>query len=325
MPATSRFSKTLILLLVLLILIASSVLAQPVNAAEPPPMKKILILNAQTPEFPIHTIFTKAVKDEMLRLGYTNIEYYSEYLELNLYQTEPNYIDSLSQLLKQKYTTNKPDVIMVNGVYGAPFMIQYGKQLFPGVPVVITSNDFEGFSDMQLPADYSGISGIMDLSKSIQLILNNHSGTKKIDIIIGASEIEVKLMATFKKKANFYSDKVTFEYLNELSFPQILETVHNTDPHTAILVLYIYKDAAGTNFVPSKASREVTQSANAPVYGIYEPYLGVGIVGGNLLSFAVLGKKAAAQAIDFLAGNRTYDKIIEKVPASAAAHSNFGL
>ncbi len=53
---------------------------------------------------------------------------------------------------------------------------------------------------------------------------------------------------------------------------------------------------------PAKRSRMISQAANAPVFGLYDTFLGYGIVGGRLVSFEQQGKEAAALALRILSG-----------------------
>jgi hypothetical protein len=80
-------------------------------------------------------------------------------------------------------------------------MLKYGETIFPGVPVVNASTEFEGFVDSQLSARYSGVTGMFESAKAIELILKNHSNTNKIDVNIGTSENEKKLLAKFIEEA----------------------------------------------------------------------------------------------------------------------------
>ena len=60
--------------------------------------------------------------------------------------------------------------------------------------------------------------------------------------------------------------------------------------------------ATGRSFVPREALSLVSRAANAPVFGLFESYLGYGIVGGQLVSFEHLGRETAALALRILGG-----------------------
>ena len=72
--------------------------------------------------------------------------------------------------------------------------------------------------------------------------------------------------------------------------------------HTVVLYLTMFQDAAGT---PSPRGRRWTSSrtaSRAPIYGFYDTFLGHGIVGGSMVTFEEIGRKAAQFGIRMLAG-----------------------
>jgi len=54
--------------------------------------------------------------------------------------------------------------------------------------------------------------------------------------------------------------------------------------------------------VPRQALSLIARASNAPVFGLYESYLGFGIVGGQLVELRATGAGAAAQALRLLGG-----------------------
>jgi signal transduction histidine kinase len=64
----------------------------------------------------------------------------------------------------------------------------------------------------------------------------------------------------------------------------------------------VFRDGAGKTFVPRDALSLIARVATVPVFGLYESYLGFGIVGGWLVSFEEHGKEAAALALRVMGG-----------------------
>ena len=59
-----------------------------------------------------------------------------------------------------------------------------------------------------------------------------------------------------------------------------------------VIYLSLFRDSAGNDYLPREALARVTQAANAPVYALWENLLGLGIVGGHLMSFGAQGRTA---------------------------------
>ena len=73
-------------------------------------------------------------------------------------------------------------------------------------------------------------------------------------------------------------------------------------PDSIVLVLTIFKDRTGRNFIPREALKQIAATASAPIYGPYPTYIDHGIVGGNMVTFESLGLAVADLALDAIAG-----------------------
>ena len=97
----------------------------------------------------------------------------------------------------------------------------------------------------------------------------------------------------FRKGLDPYLGKLDLIDLTKLPMQEILARVGSLPPDTIVLFSAIFKDGAGRSFVPREALSLVSRAANAPVFGLYDSFLGYGIVGGQLVSFEHLGREAA--------------------------------
>jgi PAS domain S-box-containing protein len=72
------------------------------------------------------------------------------------------------------------------------------------------------------------------------------------------------------------------------------------------VVLYIpmLRDGAGKSVSPFEVARQLAQASRVPIYGLSEPQLEEGIVGGALLDFSKIGQMTAELAFRVLAGER---------------------
>jgi PAS domain S-box-containing protein len=76
-------------------------------------------------------------------------------------------------------------------------------------------------------------------------------------------------------------------------------------PSDAIVIyLTILQDGTGERFIPRDVAATIADAASAPVYGVYDTYLGQGIVGGYMDTFEGTGRAAARLGLRVLAGER---------------------
>ena len=126
--------------------------------------------------------------------------------------------------------------------------------------------------------------------------------TKRVALIAGTAPNDVYSQQMFRNGLKPYAGKLELIDLTKLSMEDILTRVGSLPPHTIVLYSGIFRDGAGRIFVPREALSLISQAANAPVFGLYDTFLGYGIVGGRLVSLEQQGKEAAALALRILGG-----------------------
>ena len=91
------------------------------------------------------------------------------------------------------------------------------------------------------------------------------------------------------------------ELLNELS---------RLPPRTIVLHTTFFRDGTGQAFVPHDVVGRVSKAASVPVYGFIDQYVGRGLVGGDVYSFAAHGAQAAMLALQVVGGNTSSGMVV---------------
>jgi PAS domain S-box-containing protein len=89
----------------------------------------------------------------------------------------------------------------------------------------------------------------------------------------------------------------------------LLQKVAGLPSNSIVVYFTVLRDGAGAQFYARDVAKLISAAANAPVYGLYDTFLGHGIVGGYMSRFEDLGASAANVGLRILAGES---------PASAA-------
>src|SRR4029077_9438443 len=126
--------------------------------------------------------------------------------------------------------------------------------------------------------------------------------TKNIVVIVGATPLEHYWQEAFQKTVEPLKGRINFAYYNHLSFDQMREHVSTLPPDSYIFFLLLLRDAAGVTLNADEALQRLRAVARAPINGIFDHQLGLGIVGGRLYQSERVGKAAAQIAIRILGG-----------------------
>lgn len=265
--------------------------------------KHILILHAFAPEYPIHMQYNKGIKDKLEQNKKYKFIYSYEYLDFARHSKEKGYFDNIAQYLKLKYKNYKPDFIVTQANL-LPLLEKYDKEIFSGVPVIITK-DNNGLQEIKGHSNYFFIEQSTEAEKNIQLILQIKPLTKKIYIVIGDSADERIFVERFKDVEKKYIDKIQFVFMNTFSYNQMIEAVKKAEDDSAVLYFRWLTDIEGKSFIPEEVINDICKVSKVPVYGTDAQFLGSGILGGYVKEQQVAGQVAADIIIKILEGKES--------------------
>ena len=214
---------------------------------------------------------------------------------------QPDSEEAFVQLLLKRLAKWEPDLVAPVGSPAGRFVAKYRDRLFPRTPVIYT-----GMDRRTLPPDLGGnatfVGESFDLPGLVEDILQLQPDTTSIVVVIGASPLEQFWTKTMEREFARFSDRVTFTWLNNLSFEEMLRRVASLPPRSFILLALLVRDARGVTYNQDQALQRLRAVANAPINGLFQNQLGLGIVGGRLYQAEREGQESARVAIPNPAG-----------------------
>ena len=268
--------------------------------------KQVLILISGHKELPGVALVEKGIRSTLEGSPDFQFEYYTEYMD-RLRFNDLSYLSDLLNLYKSKYVSTKIDLVIADGYMALDFAVTFGEELFPGTPVVFcTVNEFQ-YKQLQLDRKYTGTLLKIDYTGLLEVALRNHPSTRNVAVLAGTSKVGRSLEEHCRKVYAPYAKEYNFMYLGDLAMTDLLEKVSTLPDHTVIIYLYIASDGDSQLFEPWQVASVISKSANAPVYGMSDSYLGKGIVGGAVFSLEAQGGKASEIGLRILKGERPTD------------------
>ncbi len=260
--------------------------------------KNILVLHMESPRLPANIVAAKAIQETIGQdLRYQIFDEYIEETRLDIdFQT-------LAERIRQKYAGQRIDLLLTVGPRPFSFLLQYGEQLFPSVPIVFSEVDLR-FYPPKLPPNVTGVHGsfVPNFSHTVDLIMRLQPDTREIFYIGGATSNELLLRNEAKGEFKPYAGRVAFTYLTDLPFASLLDRVGQLPSHSVILFSTFLRDSSGQTYVTANVCPSIVASSNTPVYSIFDTVIGCGIVGGSLFQVEASARQAAKLALRILAG-----------------------
>ncbi|NEX22381.1 GHKL domain-containing protein [Thiorhodococcus mannitoliphagus] len=226
----------------------------------------------------------------------------AEFLDYPRFEGE-SYLRALTTFLHEKYALRPPAVLIAGGKGALDFVLRHRAELFPGVPVIhaAVSRSFLR-SRPPLPADVVGVPIEFDFPGTIELALRLHPRARRLVLVTGASKQDRAWEAELRGDVAQFQDRVTTEFLAGLPTDTLLQRLSGLDGDTLVVTPGYFEDGVGHLFSPREAAGLIAAAAAAPVYGPFDTFIGIGIVGGSMPNFAAMGQQAGRLVKDRLAG-----------------------
>lgn len=196
----------------------------------------------------------------------------------------------------------KPDLIVTFAGPAAVFARKYRHQLFPEVPLLLAAVDQRYLGDAPLAENETAVPVASNHVGLIKDILHLLPETRQVFMVMGSGVLGQFWRRELEGQFRPFSDRLTFIWSDDLSFPEILRRCASLPRNSAIFYLAFDSDAQGGAYADERVLADFRATANAPLFGMQSVYLGSGIVGGSLTSIDDLSRSAADAAIRILDG-----------------------
>src|SRR5262249_22167098 len=127
-------------------------------------------------------------------------------------------------------------------------------------------------------------------------------GTTTIEVVIGNSPFERFWLTELRRAFQPFTDRLRFDWLNELPFEEIRRRVARLPGDSAVVYALMLVDAEGVPYEQERALEALRRDSHAPIFGLFDSQLGRGIVGGSLYPSQDVSQESARVALRILNG-----------------------
>ena len=198
--------------------------------------------------------------------------------------------------------SSKPDLVVTVGGPAAAFARRHRQELFPDTPFLFSAVERRFLGDGPLADNETAVTVSIDYVVLIEDILRLLPQTKTVFMVMGAGPLSQFWRSELERNFKQFQKRLTFVWSEALSYDEILLRTAKLPPDSAILYFSGGTFADGGWQSEERAFKELSQRASAPLFGVHRVWLGMGIVGGNLLVTEDLGAVAAASTVRILKG-----------------------
>ena len=278
--------------------------------------KRVLMLFSNDSLLPAGNAISSNFRSSLEAESPDRVEIFTEFLDADRFPG-PAHAARMESLLRDKYASTPIDLTVALGPQALEFLRERRESLFPGTPSIFAGISEASIEQQGVPPNSAGVVSRFDPVRTLELALRLQPDARQVVLVTGGSTFDQRWDAVAREKLASYTDRLQLTHLSGLPLPLLLDELAQLPRRTIVIYLTIFEDGAGELFIPRDLTAEISEAASAPVYGVYEPYVGRGIVGGYVESFEAIGSEAARIALRILAGDPPESQPPESVETQA--------
>lgn len=208
----------------------------------------------------------------------------------------------LRRFLADKYADKQFAVILTSDDNALDFLLAYGQELFPGVPVVFCG--INNFQDGRIAGQnaMTGVTEDIDLEGTLQAALRLHPHTGTVAVVDDLSTSGRANLEGLREIIPRFKDRVKFLELVGLRAADLQTALAGLSADSLILRLAFFRDPDGLFFTVKQGNALIGESCPWPIYTVWDFTIQGGVVGGRVVSGRRQGEAAAELAVRILRG-----------------------
>jgi signal transduction histidine kinase len=276
------------------------------TAADPPvanpvPPYRVLVLSSFGSGFEIFSPMISVFRNELTHIQGGAVDFFDVPLELARFDDadgqEP-FVGYLAAL----FASRRPDLVVTLGGPAASFAQTYRARLFPDTPLLLASVESRIVDAAQLGPRDAVVPVVNDLAAVPAMALELLPKTEHLAIVLGSAPLERFWRDQLARALAPLEGRVQLIWLDGLPVDELLARVATLPPHTAVYFVMVLLDGAGVPQFQNRVLTRLRKAANAPIFGLFDSQVGLGVVGGGMLPMTLLGQRTAEAAARLLAG-----------------------
>lgn len=284
------------------------------NLESPKKVQSVLVLHSYHQGMQWTDSITNGIQN-VLRPQEEQIDIFYEYLDSKRYW-DSSYTEQ-KKIFYRKYKNRRSfDVIICVDDNALDFLMQNRDSLFEKIPVVFCGINQPLTDKILTDSLVTGVQEIPAIEETFYLVQRLHPKAQKIyivnDIYSATAKINRRVTA---KLQDAFPEQVA--YLDTLSSQELGKQLAAIPKEDVILLLTFNQDK-NKNFISYKEERRIVlDNAKAPVYAVWDFFLGKGVVGGKLTQGKKQGVMAAKLAAAILKGSPMKELPISQEPQAS--------
>jgi len=269
----------------------------PAHAAEDE--ARVLILNGLDPYLPAYLAIDSAMRASLAKDSAKRIVLYAEPLDAQRFAVGPRESELHASFAK-KYASLQIDVVVTVMKPALEFYKKHGAELWPGARLVFHGLPDPAEEKVEIPPQATGLVNKDDFAGTVSLARRLQPNARRILVINGVGPLDLELERRARQVVPAMAG--TVEFVSGALLAELVARLAKEPTDTIVLYLSQFRDREGRPYLPRQVLQAISAVSAAPVYGLFETYVGFGVAAGNMEFYEERGQMVGQLIRDALAG-----------------------
>ena len=262
----------------------------------------VLLLNSYHPGLAWTDSITQSIQKVLNDSG-RDVLLHIEYLDSKRNPDSTYLLDIADRTLQHKLKRLSFSLIVVSDNDALEFILRHRQDMFAGIPVVFCGINFFQPAMLGGAKGFTGVAELPSFEKTLNVALQLQPLMHELVVIGRDDDVTGRLNnQMLKVTLRSYQQQFRTTFWNDIPLEEIVARLPQLSRHTFVLLTSNVKDAKGHVLSFAEGAERIRAASPAPIYGLWEFFLGHGIVGGHLINGATQGQLAGEMALQVLGG-----------------------
>ena len=281
---------TIVGLALMVTLVGAPVIASAQGRDSEGETRRVVILNGTDPYLPAFLELDGGMRDAVRAWRSERTEFYAETLDMHRFP-QALLVHNVVALLRQKYRGLKVDVVVPAAPIALDFVERYREEIWPDAVIVFNSMPTTLLREKSLKPRTIGVPVKLEFGPTLDLALKLRPATRHIVVVSGAADADQRHLSLARASLERYAGGRDVEYIVGLTLAKTVAVVRALPADAVVLYLTMFRDGAGAPQVPREVLTRLAEVSRAPIFGVFDTYLGHGIVAGSIAGFGAQGRR----------------------------------
>jgi len=268
--------------------------------------RRVVILNATDQYLPAFIALDGVMRDVVRAESKVAPEFFAESLDMHRFPLS-DFDEDIAALLEKKYQGVPVDAVVTVAPLALDFAQRHASKIWPGATIVFHSVPMAWLETHSLDRGVIGVPVRLGYGETIDLALKLRPESKHLAIIGGVAAPDRRHLAAMREAVMRFSGRLDISYLVGLPVDETLAAVQAIPEDTVVLYLSMFRDGAGAPLVPRDVLIQIASVSPVPVFGVFETFVGAGIVAGSIAGFGEQGRRTGEMVARILNGQDPSD------------------